>query len=217
MDRHAPVRQVERSVARSVAAGSRSVPVPAVGMQREGSASKPRLFLIDVARGIAARRMSTTGPRCRYGIGDLFSFGSSGISGEGRSRQEEGPAIAKVGGHRDTCCVQSEWPRKPRNAPLPPRDYSSFLFDLLSSVHCARLGNPVGCGGGPDRRWVGLGSVRSVVSVAHPGWNGRAENRPLNHLPQFPEEPFSMLWLPDVVASGSRGDSPTLPDDPYCS
>ena len=28
--------------------------------------------------------------------------GSSGISGEGRSRQQEGPGIAKVGGHRDT-------------------------------------------------------------------------------------------------------------------
>ena len=36
---------------------------------------------------------------------------SSGISGEGRSRQEEGPAIAKVGGTRR---VRSEWPRNPR-------------------------------------------------------------------------------------------------------
>ncbi len=30
---------------------------------------------------------------------------------------------------------------------------------------------------------VGLGSVVSVVSVAHPGWGGRIENRPFNHLP----------------------------------
>ena len=63
-------------------------------MQRKGSASRARLFLIDAARGIAAHHISTIGPRCRNGIGDLFSFGSSGILGEGRSRQEEGLAIA---------------------------------------------------------------------------------------------------------------------------
>ncbi len=35
--------------------------------------------------------------------------GSSGISGEGRSPQEEGPAIAKVGGNRDTRRARSEF------------------------------------------------------------------------------------------------------------
>ena len=54
-----------------------------------------------------------------------------------------------------------------------------FFYSVLTDLICARGNpdNPLG-GAGHHRRWVGWGSVVSVVSVAQRGWGGRVENRP---------------------------------------
>ncbi len=67
------------------------------------------------------------------------------------------------------------------------------LFHLTCFIRALHNGgNSLGGAGGQDRRWVGQGSVCSVDSVAHPGWGGRIENRPFNHLPRNPRKSLSL-------------------------
>ncbi len=119
-------------------------------------------------------------------------FGSSGISGEGRSRQEEGPAIAihaapGVNGHvmniqyrmfniqYSVLDIQysllGPQPNPQKNSfPLHPHTFS-------------------GGGGGNTASGAGLrGSVLSVDSVADLGWGGRATSSLQSLAANFPKE-----------------------------
>ncbi len=115
-------------------------------------------------------------------MGRPLFYGSSGISGEGRSRQEEGPAHAKVGGHRDTRRARGEWPRKTRNARTPtqpPRLFSPSPPHLFGGRGATQLPGR-GCGG----------PCFLCFPWLSPGVGGKGRESSLQSLaPKFPEEP----------------------------
>ena len=91
------------------------------------------------AAGILARRIThrTTYPRYSGpGIARAFFLGSSGISGEGRSPQEEGPAIARVGGHRDTRrAARVGWKGRESSLQIACPEIPGRTFFLSTPVH----------------------------------------------------------------------------------
>ncbi len=57
--------------------------------------------------------------------------------------------------------------------------------------------------GGDTTSEAGLrGSVLSVFSVAHPGWGGRVENRPSNHLPRNSRKNLKLWGRGSVLGTG---------------
>ena len=149
--------------------------------------------------------------------------GLCGISGEGRSRQKEAPAIAKVGGHRDT----REWPRNPRNTrnpPLPPRDYSSFSFDLFHLCTAQRRATPLGVEGGktgdgwgrgPWIPWLirgGMEGSRIVPSITCPEIPGRTPQNTPNPPNRIAATAIGMMYLMNGFHQGNtfRRPAPTF-------
>ncbi len=134
-------------------------------------------------------------------LNPLF-FGSSVISGEGRSRQEKGPAIAKVGGHRDRRRARSEWPRNPRNPRTPTQPRKTF---------CPFTPTPFRGEGGNTTSVAGLRGVRlfrRFRGSSGVGWKGRGSSLSIT-CPEIPGRTF-FPSSPSPKSSDRRPETPNL-------
>ena len=131
--------------------------------------------------------------------------GSSGISGEGRTRQKEGPAIAKVGGHRDTRRAPSEWPRNPRNPRTPTQP--AKLFPLHPPTFSGEGGEHHFRGGA-----AGVRVFRGFRGSSGVGWKD-LESSDQSLAPKFSEEPNMFTGAISIQDAGPNARLVVLAKD----
>ena len=131
--------------------------------------------------------------------------GSSGISGERRSRQEEGSGIAKVGGHRDTRRARSEWPRNPRNPRTPTQP--AKLFPLHPPTFSGERGEHNFRGGA-----AGVRVFRGFRDSSGVGWKG-LESSVQSLAPKFSEEPNMFTGAISLQDAGPNAKLVVLAND----
>ncbi len=121
-------------------------------------------------------------------------------------------SVATAGGSRSRMATH-ERPRSTHRIhgkPTPP-PYLLVLSESLITrfMHPKPTGRSDNSGGGGETQHV-EGGEGSVDSVTHPGWGGRVENRPFNHLPGIPGRTF-FSYGSVAAHRRSRDGSPRRP------
>ncbi len=132
-----------------------------------------------------------------------LSMGSSGISGEGRSRHEEGPAIAKVGGHRDICRARELMATESTESTDPNPTPRKTFFPLHPPTFSGKGGEHNFRGGA-----AGVRAFRGFRGSSGVGWKGR-ESSLQSLAPKIPGRTFRWPFRPDHqhVRSAAQADS----------